>query len=121
MLGIVGVENHKIHCIIGNNPEEQLQPQDIYVDIRVKVDFARCTHSDRLKDTVDYTRLAHICSELATTRRYRIIETFAAEVLQRLVQEFDIQWAWIRIKKPAALPSADYTYVELELHGEHSQ
>ena len=115
MQGIVGIKNHKIHCFIGNNPEEQLQPQDIYVDVRIALDFSKSSKSGSLKDTVDYVRVAQICTELAVTRRYRIMETFAWEALQRLHSDFDLQWAWIRIKKPSALPTAEHTYVEFEL------
>jgi len=112
--GIIGFKNHKISCIIGHNPEEWEQEQEIAIDLKVKIDLTRCASSGLLKDTVDYVELAAICSDLAAKQQYKLMESLALDILERLFQEFAIQWAWIRIKKTAGLVSAEYTYVELE-------
>lgn len=113
--GIIGIESHRISCIIGNNPHEWEQEQDIFVDVKVETDFSACAASDKLTDTIDYVQLAELCTELATKQRYHLMETFAVDVLEKLLHGYpSIRWAWIRIKKPGALPSSAYTYVELE-------
>lgn len=120
MIGTIGFEQLSIRCIIGCCPEERTQEQVIYVDLKVGFDFTRCSLTDDLKDAVDYVKLAEICTELARNRRYHLQETFAAEVLQKLLNEFDIPWAWIKIKKPKALQSAEYATVELKLDRQNS-
>lgn len=112
MNGIIGINNLQIHCIIGNNSEERIITQCLLVDVKVKGDFSRCGVSDRIQDTVDYTQIAQMCTELAIGRQYRLLETFAWEAVHRLLEELQVQWAWICIKKPGGLESAQQTFVE---------
>lgn len=115
MIGTLGFDQLAIRCIIGCCPEERQHEQEIFVDLKVGFDFARCASTDHLKDALDYVKLAEICTTLARNKKYHLQETFAAEVLQKLINEFDVPWAWIKIKKPQALPSAQYATVELRL------
>lgn len=119
MIGIVGFEHHKIHCIMGCLPEERHKEQDIYVDLKVGVDFIRCTETDDLKDAINYVILAQICTELARRKKYHLQETFAKELLSLLLNESNIYWGWIKIKKPMALESAQFATVELKLEKKH--
>lgn len=115
MIGIVGFENHKIRCIMGCLPEERQNEQDIFIDLKVGVDFLRCAESDDLKDAINYVVLAQICTELAQQKKYRLQEAYAKELLTLLLNESNIYWAWVKIKKPMALASAEYATVELRL------
>ena len=83
MQGFVGIENYKISCIMGAHPDERTKVQEIYVDLRVRANMARCVSRDRLKDAIDYTLLAKMCKDLALANRYRLLETYAAEVFER--------------------------------------
>lgn len=117
MKGIIGIEQHRISCIIGVEPHERNQEREIFVDVKVRSCFAQCAASDHIDDTIDYEKLAKICSHLACSKQYRLLETFAYDVMQILINEFKVEWAWIKIWKPRALHSVDYTYVELEHRG----
>ncbi|CCB87003.1 MULTISPECIES: dihydroneopterin aldolase [Parachlamydia] len=113
--GLIGFENHQIPCIIGILPHERVNTQSIYVDLKVEADFNKCSNSDDITDTVDYVALANICSEFAQEKGYMLIEKYAHDVLQKLLRDYPINWAWIKVKKPEALGSADFTTVELKL------
>lgn len=110
----IGVAHHRISCIIGVLPHERTQEQDIYVDIKVRTSFLSCIQSDHIQDTINYVDLAQWATELAQERKYALLETFAHEFLDRALADKRIEWGWIRIKKPSALVSAEYTFVELE-------
>lgn len=114
MKGIIGLEQYRISCIIGVEPNERIAEQEIYVDLKVRNCFALCASTDHIKDTIDYELLAEVCSNLAKSKKYKLLETFAYDVMQKLIHEFHVEWAWIKIWKPKALCSVDYTYVELE-------
>lgn len=116
MDGYIGIHGHKIDCIIGVYPHEHTQPQTIYVDLKVKTNFSACCANDDLEQTVNYELLAQICTKMAQARHFKLLETFAAEVLKAVFAHMDVSWAWICVKKPGALPTADYGTVELELY-----
>lgn len=114
MKGIIGLEQYRISCIIGAYPEERAREQEIVVDLKVRSCFAKCAKTDHIDDTIDYEKLARLCSELAINKQYKLLESFAYDVLDILIKEFQVEWAWIKIWKPKAFQSVDYTYVELE-------
>lgn len=114
MLGIIGFSHHRVSCIIGIHPEERTQSQDIFIDIKVKTDFAASIHSGKIGDTINYAALADLCTHIARTKKHQLLEGLAHEILQEILSKFNVRWAWICIKKPLAIPSAEYALVELE-------
>lgn len=112
MLGTIGIKDHLIKCVIGNLPKERKSSQKIYIDLQAGVDFSP---TDALEDTVCYAHLAEICTQLATQRKYRLLETFALEAAKKLLEEPNVLWVVIRVKKPGAIPTAKYAYAELKL------
>ena len=114
MKGIIGFEDYAIECIIGVFPEERCNEQKIFVDVKVEVDIAKGIESDHLKDVYDYVQLAKLCTKMAQTKKYALIETFAYELIQTFENDPDIHWAWVKIKKPQALSLAKHTFIELE-------
>lgn len=113
MRGMIGFDHYKIRCIIGVNPEERIQEQDIFLDLRVETDFAQCALSDSLEETIDYDRLAALCRELAQKGKYHLMETFAYNLLQAIFNQFNVAWASVKIKKPLDFPLQTYNVVEL--------
>lgn len=114
MQGIVGFEKLKLHCFIGAYPEEWLEKQDLYIDLRVRTNFARCVISDELDDTVDYIIFSNMLKEVAAEGRYKLLESFANAALSKIMQHRGVEWVWIRVTKPQALPGATSGFIELE-------
>lgn len=114
MIGKIQIFNHTIECTIGVEEFEKANEQKIFVDLSVKKDFSLCVRSDSVNDTVNYVILAKICTSIAKSKHYALLETYAYDVLQEIFCSFDILWAKILVKKPDALPEGDYCSVELE-------
>lgn len=112
--GIVGFDHLKVHCVIGNNPEERETSQNIYIDLRVEQDFSNIAKDDNLEKTICYVLLTDICKKLCMTKKYRLLETLAFDIINILINEYKLKWAFVKIKKPSAIPDADYSIVELE-------
>jgi dihydroneopterin aldolase len=112
--GIIGFDHYKISCIIGQNPEERLRAQDIYIDLRIEHDFSLPAKHDDFEKTICYDMLATVCEELAINKKYRLLETYAVDLIEALLNQYKIKWAFVKIKKPNAIKKADYAIVELE-------
>jgi dihydroneopterin aldolase len=116
--GILGIHHYQLNCIIGIYPDERKQEQTLFVDAKVKLDLSSCLVSGQMDDTIDYTLLAQICSQLAEQNNYLLLETFASDILEEYLRRFKAVWAWVKVQKPDAIPHAAYAYVELERFGE---
>jgi dihydroneopterin aldolase len=113
-LGTLGFERLRIRCIIGVLPIERQVEQDIYVDLKAIVDMSQAVLSDQLSDTVDYIAMATMCRDIAIAERFYLLEKYAAEVLKAICKRFPIKEARIIVRKPAAHPDADCTFVEMQ-------
>ena len=115
--GIVGIHQHKIECIVGVYPQERQKEQMLIVDLKVKIDFHNCLRSGKVEDALDYVLLAKVCTQLAQEKKYFLLETFASDILEHCILRLKVVWAWVRIQKPSAIPTAEYAYVEFERYG----
>jgi len=109
----IGFEHHRVHCIIGDLPEERLHEQDIFIDLRVQFDFSDI--QDELKNTIDYVSLAHLCTGIALKKQFQMVESLACAITEDIMKDERIESVNIKIKKPEGLPSAHFTIIEREV------
>lgn len=114
MQGIIGFEDLLIRCIIGINPDERLVEQEILLNLQYKVDVSLVAKTDDLSQAINYSSVAEFCIQFAKKNQYKMLETLAVELTQKLAEQFKLSWIKILIKKPSALPYASFAYVEFE-------
>ncbi len=114
MDGFIKIEELGISCVVGVHAHERGQEQKLFVDVEMRFNFAEPVQTDSIVDTVDYAAVCKVCQELAETRRYHLIETFAYEALHAVLDTFPVTWAKIRVRKPQALPTAKCAVIEFE-------
>lgn len=114
MEGTIKIEDFRIHCTLGAHPHERKNDQEVSIDLEIRLNLAEPVRTDSIIDTVDYEAVCAVCKELAQTRRYHLIETFAYEALHAVLDSFPIKWAKIRVRKAQALPLAKYAAIEFE-------
>jgi len=114
MEGIIKIKDLRVHCIVGTQPYERTDEQELSIDIEVKADFQESVQTDSIVDTIDYVQLAKVCGDLAKSRHYHLLETFAYEALNALLDSFPIKWAKVCVKKKRAVALATCIVIELE-------
>lgn len=114
MLGTIGFNDLRVSCIIGIEPHERTDEQELIIDFKVEIDFTRVSISDDIQDTVNYVALANYCRELAQQKKYLLIEKYAAAVVKGALDLFPIKSAWVLVKKPSAIADAAYALVEFK-------
>lgn len=112
-VGIIGFENHVVSCVIGTFSEEREREQMLLIDLKVEYDWSHCLQTGQLQDALNYLQLAELCTSFAQEKQHLLLESLAHDIAQAILQQFAVNWVWLKIKKPAALSSAEFTYVEL--------
>jgi dihydroneopterin aldolase len=84
----------------GVNPEERALGQPYLVDLAVELDLGVPGATDRLEDTVSYTRLYRVAQEVVEGEPRNLLESTAQRIADRLLAEFPIQAVQVRVKKP---------------------
>lgn len=108
LLGKIGFEELKVaNIIIGMEPYERIVPQDILVDLKVTIDLQKISETNDIASSVNYVKLADLAAKEAREGEYLFIDVLAQEILRQVFADYpQVEEAFIRIQKPAAIPDA---------------
>ncbi len=110
------IRDLRVTCIIGINPRERVDPQDILINIRMDADLAAACASDAIEDTVNYKTLKDDLVAYCSASSFFLIERLADEVASRCLADRRVRRVTVCIDKPGALTGARSVAVEVEHH-----
>ena len=100
--------------IIGINPWERENPQDILINIIAFTDTKRAGDTDKLEDCVDYRALAKKVRGHAETAARFTVEALANDLSKICLQEPGVKKVIVRVEKPGAVRFSASVGVEIE-------
>jgi len=118
MNGRIHLKNMAFYGYHGHYPGETAQGQKFFVDLVLTADIGAAAASDRLPDTVDYSRVHDICRKIVEQERVKLLETLCRRIMDAIMLKFErVSKIEIIIKKPGApIPGVlDYVAVEASL------
>lgn len=105
-MDITYIHDLQIETIIGIFDWERENPQRLYIDIDIGTDFSKAISSDNINDCIDYTQVSEHIEKLAAHHSYQLLESFAEQISQIILQQFNAHWVRIKINKPLAIINA---------------
>ncbi len=113
-MGIIKLQNIRIHTNHGCLVEESKIGSDYRVDLTVEANLNKSATTDELADTVDYVHLNIIVKEEMAIRS-KLLEHVAERILKRIFNEIDIvKAATIAVSKINPPISGDVEMVTIE-------
>ena len=94
------LEGMQLYGYHGANPEERAQGQQFVVDLAVELDLSGPGDSDRLEDTVSYTRLFRAVRAVLEGESKNLLEATAQAIATRILDEFPVNSVHVCVKKP---------------------
>ena len=108
-MNTISIIDLEITCIIGILPNERVKEQTLLLNINLDVDIGDSTFADDINETIDYTIIAEMATQLAITKKYKLIESLCGDLNNLFLDTYKIiQQSIITVKKPNALPKAKY-------------
>ena len=93
---------------------ERERPQEFKVDIEVVADLARAARSDRLADTVDYTKLRGIARSVIEGPPASLLETLATRIAEQALEVPGVASVSVRVaKRPASMQPIEAAAVRI--------
>jgi dihydroneopterin aldolase len=74
--------------------------QRLVVDLRLDVGESDATVTDMVEDTVDYAQVCQLVALVAQQRSYKTLERLCAAIAERLIEDFDVEYVWVKAAKP---------------------
>ena len=97
---------------VGHTPEEQANPQDIWVDLELDTDIRKAAKTDDIADAVDYTAVAAKVQEVLDQGPYHLAEKVAEHIAATLLRSFPVRRVKVRVKKKT-VPNAAFAIVQI--------
>ena len=110
---IRGLEFYGYH---GASDQEQSVGHRYFVDVELVVDTRTAGRTDRLSDTVSYSKVARRLIEVGTQRQFRLLEALAAHMIQVVLDEFEpVHSIQLRLQKMCPPMNAIVASVGVEI------
>lgn len=105
----------KLNPHIGTTPEERMHPQECQADLTLWGDFEGAAAMDSLDSSIDYCQVLATVQQTALSHEYNLLETLAYETVRRVLQDFPISRARIKLRKRPQVLRSEIDFVEVEV------
>ena len=104
-MDLVSVRGLRVSAVIGVRDWEREVTQTLVLSVDMLPATAgvrQAAEADNLADTLDYSAVAQTISSVVREGRFRLIETAAEQVAERLLADHPIAWLRLEVSKPIA-------------------
>jgi len=111
-----------IHAYHGVMPHEGKVGQTFKLDLRLDINLADASRSDKLASTVSYDQVVSVATQAFVGKRYRLVEAAAGAVADALLARFArVSGVRVTVHKPHAPVAATFddvgVAIERKRHG----
>lgn len=113
-MAIIRIKNLLVRTIIGYNPEERVNRQDVVINLEIEVDVSRAVSTDYQDGIYNYKAITKTLITFVSESKFNLLEKLTYEVLQLVMKDERVIRAKVEIDKPHALRFSESVSVELE-------
>lgn len=107
------IQNLRVATVIGVLDWEREVRQELVLDLILEWDQREAARTDDVGLCLDYASVSQWVISHLSCAQYRLIETVAEKVAQGLLTEFSLPSVDVTVKKPGAVPEADWVGVSI--------
>ena len=114
---LIKIKNLKLKTILGVHAWEENINREIIINAEIETNNLSSLSSDDIKDTIDYDILILKIKNLISSKRFKLIEKMAAEIMREIMEDTNISRCKLEIDKVCVIADVDSFSVTLEQHG----
>ena len=114
----VHIKDLLVRTIIGINPGERINQQDVLINITLYTDHSMAV-SDDIKDVVNYRTLTKEVINFVENSTLFLVEKMALEIIKLCLVDKRVERAVVTVEKPTALRFARSVGVTVDRSQEH--
>ena len=103
-----------LRAIIGINPDERKNLQDVLINIVLYVDSRRAAESDDISDSANYRTITKEIIKLVESSKFYLIEKLASEIAAICLKSKQVETVSVNVQKPTALRFAKSVGITIE-------
>jgi 7,8-dihydroneopterin aldolase/epimerase/oxygenase len=106
------IDGMSVLAKIGTTDQERSLPQKLSISLKLYAPLDKAGKSDRLEDSIDYSRIESETRLLAESKTYQLVESLAESIATAVLSGGAVEAVWVRIEK-TVLKSVDCVGVEI--------
>lgn len=114
MPDFIEIKDLLLRTIVGINPDERENRQDVLINLRLETDLRKAGETDDIHDTLNYRTLCKQIIECVETSQFQLVERLAEAVMALCLASPFVIAARVSVEKPGALRFASSVGVTLE-------
>ncbi|HTY89330.1 MAG TPA: dihydroneopterin aldolase [Candidatus Acidoferrum sp.] len=111
-MSFITIVDLEVFYRVGVTDEERSRPQRLLLTVDIKYDFSSAAVSGRLGRSIDYSEVTKQLFKLGESRSWRLIESVATDIANKILSEFRPESVTVEVKK-FSIPEARYVSVSL--------
>ena len=111
----IQIRGLRVYAYHGVKETEKEKGQPFEPDITLWTDVRIPGNSDRLEDTVNYSKVAQKAVALLRSEKNDLIERVSTRVADGILEAFPVVGVTVCLKKPRAPIAADFQYVAVQI------
>jgi FolB domain-containing protein len=108
------VKDLLLRGIIGINPDERVNKQDILINMVIYTDIRQAAASDAIEDAVNYKSITKRVIDHVENSADLLVEKLVTDIAYIVLTEFPVERVQVRVEKPGALRFARSVGIEIE-------
>ncbi len=109
----IHIRDLALRCIIGVQPHEREQRQDVVINITLHADLRQPGRTDCIDDTINYKTIKRKVVDLVENSSFLLLEKLAQQIADLCLSEPAVQRVDVMLDKPGALRFARSVAVEI--------
>lgn len=110
------MKNMCFHAYHGVYAFEQLEGQKFHIDVEMFLDLRKPGISDKLEDTVDYSRVYSTVKSITQDNKYQLVEKLANVICSELLFQYtQLEQVKVCVRKPDAPIDGEFDWVGVEV------
>src|SRR4030067_769915 len=114
-MGVIRLHNMTFYGYHGISAAEQKTGRRFEVDCELFVDIDKAAKSDKLGDTIDYTKVYNLVEDIIQKNRFALLETIAVRLANILLKNFKIKEVLVRVRKKIPPIPGNLDHIEVEI------
>lgn len=114
MNDLIHINDILLRTIIGIDPDERINRQDVIINLTLWTDIQPPAHSEDIADAVNYRDVCKRVIAFVEASQYGLLETLVEEVAALILRDFAVPRVRVRIDKPGALRFCRTVGIEIE-------
>ncbi|MFA6126275.1 MAG: dihydroneopterin aldolase [Bacteroidales bacterium] len=114
-MAIIRIKNLLVRTLIGFNPSELVNKQDVVINLEIKVDVPEeALESDEPIGIYDYKVVTKQVIAMVQDGSFKLLDVLTRKILDLVMEDKRVKWARVEVDKPHALRFAESVSIEME-------